>query len=162
MLPEAALGALQEKSVYTRFLFARAPHPTLLWAMVLGRSRTQQRERTYWLRTFFDLRQGEDRRLLETICATPPRLLFFSQETAQLTQNFVYRLEFRQRDLVLAWLRLSTQLSFGSVALAKQQLRQELDRLKPEILRDLNLLYGESEDPVSNDTEPAPPRPSSP
>jgi hypothetical protein len=146
MLPAAALARVEEKSVYTRFLFARAPHPTLLWAMVLGRSRAQQRERSYWLRTFFDLHQPEDRHMLARLCEAPPRLLFFEKESARLVQHFTIRIEFRQRDLIGAWLRLSAQLPYGSLVLAKQQLRAELDRIKPDILRDLTVIYGEAAD----------------
>ncbi len=140
MLPEKVLSTLAEQFICRRFLFIREPHPMLLWAMALG-THTGGHGEVQWLRSFFDLQVSVDRYIVQHLCQQPHLLLFYALETARLSRQFSLKLEFRQRDLLEAWLRLASQLHPGNPAIAKRRLREQLDQLKPQLLQELSLLY---------------------
>jgi len=133
MLCRETLVSLKQATVSKRFLFARSPHPTLLWVVALAVPAGPPR----WLRVFFDLLRPDDRELLARMVEVEPWLLLFERESTRLMRQLTLHTDVRQRDLLSAWLRLSLTLPAQTPAVARQNLLAECERLKPQILADL-------------------------
>lgn len=125
---------------YKQFLFIPSPHPTLLWLTVLYNRDYGPR----WLPCYIDLKTSQGQQMTRLLAESGQyQILFFAKEEPQrcahvLTAN----INSAQRRELKQWVIMSgVAPDTKQVALSKTQLKNELERLKPQIVMKLDSLY---------------------
>jgi serine/threonine-protein kinase len=124
---------------YKHFLFLPSPHPMVLWITALYNPQQGPR----WLPCYLDLKTPigqEIARLLEKTGSY--RVLFFSLEKPErCAYVMTLTIPSAQRPMLLEWITTSrTMGSGGQSKTSKRLLKQEFDKLKPQILMKLEVL----------------------
>lgn len=130
---------------YNQFLFAPAPHPTLLWVTVLFNREHGAR----WLSSYLDLKTPVGQQMTRLLGQSGQyRILFFAKEDPKRCANVLTAtIAPMQQKLLQDWATLG-QMAPGTAqySVGKNQLRDALEKLKPQILLKLESLYTDSGD----------------
>ena len=136
MLPESEVQKRMSSRCYNQFLFISSPHPMLLWVTVLY-------HRTYgpkWLPYYLDLKDSQKLETVELMIKTGfYRVLLFSRESPHMASAcLLLNIAPTQRQLLQQWLVLSqTKPGSNDSQFSKNVLKQEYEKLKPQILAKL-------------------------
>ena len=130
---------------YNQFLFAPAPHPTLLWVTVLFNREHGAR----WLSSYLDLKTPVGQQMTRLLGQSGQyRILFFAKEDPKRCANVLTAtIAPMQQKLLQDWAMMG-QMAPGTAqySVGKTQLRDALEKLKPQILLKLESLYTDSGD----------------
>lgn len=143
MLPQEEIQKRLQSTRYNQFLFITSPHPMMLWITVLH----NREHGAKWFPYYFDLKtsQGqENTRLLAETGAY--RLLLFTRESPQHPSNcLLISIAPAQCKLLQEWLTLSQNLvSTAEPQVSKSLLKEEFEKLKPQLLMKLEVIHTES------------------
>jgi serine/threonine-protein kinase len=133
---------------YNQFLLTMAPHPMMLWITALHRRDADAR----WLPCYLDLknRQGQEvTRLLGKLGKY--RILFFAKEEPHRCADVkVSNIAPHQQTRLLQWANdAHVRVSANQPNFSKQMLRQELEKLKPKIIKQLEAIHAEGISDIS-------------
>jgi serine/threonine-protein kinase len=124
---------------YKHFLFLPSPHPMMLWITALYNPQYGPR----WLPCYLDLKSSMGQEITQLLEKTGNyRLLFFSIEKPERCA-YVMNLTVppKQRPMLLEWITTSrTMGASGQSKMSKRLLKEEFERLKPQVLRKLEVL----------------------
>ncbi|MGG6292966.1 serine/threonine-protein kinase [Leptolyngbya sp. AN02str] len=140
MLTDPEIQKRQQCSRYNQFLFAPAPHPTVLWITVLF----NQQHGPRWLYSYLDLKASQGQQMARLLSENGQyRVLMFSKENPKECSNVltvsIAAAQCRQLQEWVSMAQVSPQTNqFG---LSKSFLKKELDVIKPQILMKLEDLY---------------------
>ena len=126
--------------VYKNFLCSMAPHPMVLWLTVLY----NQRQGPKWLRCYLDLKTATGQEMARQLGEIGRyRLLLFPLEGPHICAEVTtISLSQEQCRRLLDWANKSQLLPESQPSLSKELLKQEFDKLQPQIL--LKLESGDS------------------
>lgn len=133
---------------YNQFLFAPAPHPSLLWLTVLYNRESGPR----WLSSYIDLKTKYGQQLVRLLSETGKyRILFFAKEHPQKCANILTStIAPAQCKMFRSWVTMAQSgpnpHAYGTT---KNQLKQALEGLKPKILLKLESMYGSDSEDIS-------------
>lgn len=141
MLPQQEIQRRLQSRSYNQFLFVTFPHPMILWITVLYNPKHGSK----WLPCYLDMktRQGQEitRLLGEAGCY---QLLLFARESPQCPDACLPSLTIApaQCQQLQEWAKTS-KISISSAApqLSKNLLKNEFEKLKPQIARKLEGIY---------------------
>ncbi len=136
MLPQQEIQKRLRSARFNQFLFISTPHPMMLWITVLYNAQHGPK----WLAYYMDLktRQGQEiTRLLGE--AGSYRLLLFARESPECAcSSLLMAIAPLQRQQLQQWVMTSQNLvSVADPQVSKALLRQEFEKLKPQILTKL-------------------------
>lgn len=141
MLPQQTIQALQTSShansISCRTMGAMSPHPMMLWLTVLYVVQDDSGERRpKWLPCYLDLKQERSAEIAQILADRGRyRVLFFALEEPQNCAHVAkITLSSGQCDAIRQWLSRSAELPATQSSLSKNQLKQELERMKPQIV----------------------------
>lgn len=136
MLPQTEIIQRLQSRTYNQFLFINSPHPMILWLTVLY-------HRTYgakWLPYYLDLKTSSGQEITQLMAERGNyRVLLFGRESPERAiTSLLLNIAPTQRQLLQQWVSLS-QTIFTSTdpQLGKNLLKQEYEKLKPQILMKL-------------------------
>lgn len=130
---------------YNQFLFAPSPHPTLLWLTVLYNRDHGAR----WLSSYLDLKSSQGQQMARLLSESGQyRILFFAKEDPQKCANVqTSTIALAQCEQLKQWITMGQMSpSVGQFAMARAQLKEALEHLKPKVLMKLESLYNDSDD----------------
>lgn len=136
MLSQIEVNKRLVNRTYNHFLFITSPSPMMLWITALH-------HRTYgtkWLTYYLDLKNSQNREIIQSIgikgCY---RVLLFARETPQYASScLLINVASSQGILLQQWYLLSQSSNIhGDVQLSKNLLKQEYEKIKPQILMKL-------------------------
>lgn len=136
MLPQAEIFQRQQTRSYNQFLFLTTPHPMMLWLTVLYH-RTHGAK---WLPYYLDFKTSFAQEITQLMAEKGYyRVLLFGQESPhQASTCLLLNIAPIQRQLLQQWVTLSrTTFTSTDPQLAKNLLKQEYEKLKPQILMKL-------------------------
>lgn len=125
---------------YNQFLFAPAPHPSLLWLTVLYNHRHGAR----WLSSYLDLKSGQGQQMARLLGESGNyRILFFAREEPKRCANVLSAsIQPAQCTELKDWITKGQMSPVTSYyAATKEQLKQALETLKPKILMKLEAMH---------------------
>ncbi|MGB7416684.1 MAG: serine/threonine-protein kinase [Thermosynechococcaceae cyanobacterium] len=128
---------------YNQFLCTMQPHPMVLWITTLYDRKAGAR----WLPCYLDLKQARGQKIATLLSQTGyyPLLFFAAEDPEQPANVRTFSIAPDQRHRFQEWLQQSRQaLSVASPTTSKQLLKAELEKIKPKILRKLELSQGQS------------------
>ncbi len=133
MLPQQEIQKRLHGKRFNQFLFISTPHPMMLWITVLHNDEHGPK----WLAYYMDLktRQGQEiTRLLGE--SGSYRLLLFARESPECAcSSLLMAIAPLQRQQLQQWVMTSQNLvSVAEPQVSKGLLRQEFEKLKPQIL----------------------------
>lgn len=140
MFPQDEIDRRRVCTRYNQFLFAPAPHPTLLWLTVLYTPQHGPR----WLPSYLDLKVNFGQKMARLLGeAGNYRILFFAKESPQNCANVLSStIDSVQCQLLKNWVTMAQMApQTHTFPTAKLQLKQALEDLKPKILMKLESLY---------------------
>jgi serine/threonine-protein kinase len=141
MLPQTEIIQRLQNRFYNQFLFINSPHPMMLWLSVLYH-RTHGAK---WLPYYLDLKTSFGQEITQLMAEKGNyRVLLFGRESPECASTcLLLNIAPTQRQLLQQWVSLS-QTIFTSTEpqLAKNLLKQEYEKLKPQILMKLEKSYG--------------------
>lgn len=118
---------------YNQFLYLSNPHPVLLWITLLYNAEHGAK----WLPCYLDLKSNKGQQITRALSETGKyRILFYALEDPAQCQHITRSMiNAQNRKMLLQWANLSQVTpSIGEVKMAKQILKQELEKLKGKIL----------------------------
>ena len=118
---------------YNQFLYLGNPYPMLLWITLLYNSDHGAK----WLPCYLDLKSNKGQQIARALAEKGKyRILFYSLDEPQQCQHIASSvINGRNRKMLQQWANLSqVTRSVGDAQMAKQVLKQELDKLKNKIL----------------------------
>jgi serine/threonine-protein kinase len=120
---------------YNQFLFMPNPHPTILWITVLYHRDYGPR----WLPCYLDLKTSAGQKLARLLGETGSYwILFFALENSQRCQQVMKStIAPNQCKMLQEWANTSQVVQAGKPQIAKNLLKQELEKLKPKIVSKL-------------------------
>lgn len=136
MLPDSEIRKRQHGTRYNQFLFTTSPHPMVLWITVLY-------SREYgpkWLPHYLDLETHQGQESAKLLYQTGYyRLLLFARESIQQPAAcLVLNIAPTQVQLLQNWSEIGRKIgSSGNPLFSKGLLKQEFEKLKPQILMKL-------------------------
>lgn len=136
MLPQSEIYQRLQCRSYNQFLFVNSPHPMLLWITVLY-------HRTYgakWLPYYLDLKTNQAQETTQLMAENGYyRVLLFARESPdRATSCLLFNIAPPQRQLLQQWVMLSRNIfTSADPQLSKNMLKQEYEKLKPQILNKL-------------------------
>ena len=145
MLPKEDIQSRLTCTRYNQFLFTQAPHPMLLWITVLHRQDAGPR----WLPCYLDLKTAVGQEMTRLLGqAGQYRILFFPlEEPHRCIDVKTANVASLQCTLLQQWANdARSQMGINQPNLSKQLLRQELEKLKPKILRKLEAIHEDATD----------------
>lgn len=148
MLSQQDILSRMSTTRYNRFLCTMSPHPMVLWITAIYRQGAEPR----WLPCYLDLKTPQGQEMVRLLSQQGHyRILFFSLEEHQHCADVKTANIAPEQCLMLQqWaICAQTQVSANQPALSKQLLRQELEKLKPQILRRLESVYDENTSDIS-------------
>jgi eukaryotic-like serine/threonine-protein kinase len=136
MLPQQEIQKRLHGTRFNQFLFISTPHPMMLWITALYNAEHGAK----WLAYYMDLktRQGQEiTRLLGE--SGSYRLLLFARESPECAcSSLLMAIAPLQRQQLQQWVMTSQNLvSVADAQVSKGLLRQEFEKLKPQILAKL-------------------------
>jgi serine/threonine-protein kinase len=143
MLPQHEIQKHLPSTRYNQFLFIPSPHPMILWITVLHSVEHGPK----WLPYYLDLKTHQGQEIVRLLAATRNyRMLLFAKEVPQhaytcLTLNIAPA----QCQLLQEWLITSEILvSDADPQVSKSLLKEEFQKLKPQLLMKLEALHSHS------------------
>lgn len=138
MLPQQEIQKRLRATRYNQFLFISTPHPMMLWITVLHNAQYGAK----WLAYYMDLktRQGQEiTRLLGE--SGSYRLLLFARESPECAcASLLIAIAPPQRHQLQKWVMNSQSIvSVAEPQVSKGLLKQEFEKLKPQILAKLQV-----------------------
>ncbi|NHC37620.1 serine/threonine-protein kinase [Scytonema millei] len=136
MLSQTEVNKRLVNRTYNHFLFITSPSPMMLWITALH-------HRTYgtkWLTYYLDLKNSQNRDLIQSIGIKGYyRVLLFARETPQYASScLLINVAHSQGILLQQWYLLSQSSNInGDAQLSKNLLKQEYEKIKPQILMKL-------------------------
>lgn len=126
--------------LYKNFLCMMSPHPMVLWLTVLYNREHGPR----WLRCYLDLKTAKGQEMVRLLGqkGTYQILLFAVEEPQRCAQAISVRLNPSQCQLLQDWANSSQIINAAQPNLSKSLLKQEFEKLQPQILMKL-----QSDDP---------------
>ncbi len=118
---------------YNQFLYLNHPHPTLLWITVLYNPEHGPK----WLPCYLDLKSHKGQQISRSLSDQGKyRVLLYALDQPQQCQNVASLvINARNRKMLKQWANLShVTRSVGDIKMAKEILKQELEKLKDKIL----------------------------
>ncbi|MFH7029624.1 MAG: serine/threonine protein kinase [Heteroscytonema crispum UTEX LB 1556] len=143
MLPQQEIQKRLICTRYNQFLFITAPHPMLLWITVIYNRKHGAKWLPYYLDLKTNVAQEIARLLAQSGCY---RLLFFARETPSRCAHIqLSSIAPAQRQRLQQWVALSnTLVSSGDTHLSKSLLKNEYEKIKPQILAKLQAIDTDS------------------
>jgi eukaryotic-like serine/threonine-protein kinase len=143
MLPQEEIQKRLVCTRYNQFLFITAPHPMLLWITVIH----NRRHGAKWLPYYLDLKTSfglEIARVLGKIGAY--RLLFFEREAPERCAHILpCTIAAAQQERLQQWVIMSNSFAPSANAqLSRSLLKQEYEKIKPQILGKLEAIDTDS------------------
>lgn len=143
MLPEQEIQKRLPSTRYNQFLFITSPHPMILWITVLHSIEHGPK----WLPYYLDLKTHQGQEITRLLAETKNyRMLLFAKESPQhaytcLTLNIAPA----QCQLLQEWLITSeTLVSDAEPQVSKSLLKEEFQKLKPQLLMKLEAIHTHS------------------
>jgi serine/threonine-protein kinase len=130
-------------SRYNQFLFITAPHPMLLWITVLY----NRKHGAKWLPYYLDLKTSLGQDIISLLFQVGYyRLLFFARESPNHSSHFLMAsIATAQRHRLQQWLTAAkTFTCTADPQLSKNLLKQEYEKIKPQILAKLEAIDTDS------------------
>jgi serine/threonine-protein kinase len=143
MLKRQEIHRRQLCTRYNQFLFLLSPHPVILWLTVLYNQECGPR----WLPCYLDLKTAQGQQMTRLLGQSGGyRILYFATEESQHCANVQpVSIAPAQCKLLLQWSTLAqTSPSTANFTQSKNQLKMELENIKPRILMKLESLYKKS------------------
>ena len=144
MLPQAEIQSFQINRLYNRiyknFLCSMSPHPALLWITAIYNSLHEPRRKPRFLPAYCDLKDLAGQRLVHLLSEKGQYkiLLFAKEEPVHCAHAITVTINPSQRSQLQQWVVLSrSAMAVGQFNLSKNMLKQELDKLKPKIIEDM-------------------------
>lgn len=140
MLPQQEIQKRLQSRRYNQFLFTTSPHPTMLWITVLH----TREHGAKWFPYYLDLKIEQGQEITKVLGETGyyPLLLFARESSQKPTACLVLNIAPAQCQLFLNWVTISQKIvPPGTFQLSKSLLKQELEKLKPQILVKLEAAY---------------------
>ena len=133
MLDRDEIYNLVSSTRYNQFLYIGNPHPMLLWITVLYNRQHDPK----WLTCYLDLKSHTGQQIARSLSKEGKyRILFYSLEQHQQCQHIAScMINNHNCQMLQQWANLSqVTISLGDARMAKQILKQELEKLKEPIL----------------------------
>ena len=143
MLPEKEILKRIVCQRYNQFLFITVPHPMLLWITVIY----NRKHGAKWLPYYLDLKTHLGQEITYLLGQTGYyRLLFFARETPNRCSHvLVASIAPAQRQRLQQWVIAGkTIVSAGDPQLSKSLLKNEYEKIKPQILAKLEAIQTDS------------------
>lgn len=123
---------------YSQFLFQSYPHPMILWLTLLHNPKHEPR----WLPCYLDLKTKVGQQLVTALSESKEYyVLFYSLEKPhQCIDLQSFKIMLKQRTNLKQWMSVSNMISVkhnDEALFSRRKLKQDLENLKPEILREL-------------------------
>ena len=117
---------------YNKFLYLSNPHPTLLWITLLYNAEHGAK----WLPCYLDLKTNKGQQITRTLAQEGKyRILFYALNEPRQCQHITHSIiSPRNREMLQQWANLSQVTSSGNMKMARNSLKQELEKLKDKIL----------------------------
>ncbi len=141
MLPQAVIFQRLQSRTYNQFLFITTPYPMMLWLTVLY----HQTYGAKWLPYYLDLKTNKGQEITQLMAEKGYyRVLLFGRESPHTAStSLLLNIAPTQRQLLQEWVMLSrTIFTSADPQFAKNLLKQEYEKLKPQILMKLETSYG--------------------
>ncbi|GAB4143701.1 MAG: serine/threonine-protein kinase [Cyanobacteria bacterium J069] len=145
MLSDQEITSRRTCTRYNQFLFAPAPHPSLLWLTVLYNRQAGAR----WLSCYLDLKTPQGQQMARLLSESGQyRLLFFAKEEPQRCAHVMTStIALAQCERLKQWLTMGQMTpGLNQFNATKTQLKLALEDLKPKILMKLESLYDDGGD----------------
>ncbi|NEU72391.1 serine/threonine protein kinase [Hassallia byssoidea VB512170] len=143
MLPKQEIENRLICTRYNQFLFITSPHPMLLWITVIY----NRKHGAKWLPYYLDLKTSVGQETTRLLGNTGHyRLLFFAREAPQSCAHIqLSSIAFAQRQRFQQWVAISSTLvSSVDPQISKNLLKNEYEKIKPQILAKLELIDTDS------------------
>ncbi|MCC5615320.1 serine/threonine protein kinase [Nostoc sp. CHAB 5836] len=143
MLPQEEIQKRLVCSRYNQFLFISIPHPMLLWITVIY----NRKHGAKWLPYYLDLKTSLGQEIVRLLHHTGYyRLLFFGREAPnRCTHILLSSVASAQRQRLQEWVAISSRLmSSGDPQISKSLLKNEYEKIKPQILTKLESIDTDS------------------
>lgn len=140
MLPQQEIHKRTDNRRYNQFLFLASPHPIMLWITVLY----SYEHGPKWLPYYLDLKTSQGQETTQLLAEKGYyRLLLFARDSPDRASACLYlNIASAQCQLLQQWIMLSqTLVSAGNPQFSKGLLKQEFEKLKPQILTKLEARY---------------------
>lgn len=137
MLPQRAIIQRLICSRYNQFLFITAPHPMMLWITVLY----NRKHGAKWLPYYLDLKTSLGQEMVKLMLKTGYyHLLLFAKESPHTCSHvLVTSIASAQCQRLQQWMLAAKTLVSGSdPQISKNLLKQEYEKIKPQILAKLD------------------------
>ena len=138
MLDQEDILKYASSTRYSQFVFMPTPHPMLLWISVLYHRQLEPR----WLYCYLDLKTEMGQQLVRLLAEQGRYwLLFFAMQNPQRCQKMGSMvIAAKQRPHLLKWANLSQSAPESKPEVTKKLLKQELQKLKPQIIAKLEVI----------------------
>lgn len=133
MLEEEDIYNRKSSIRYNQFLFLNHPHPMLLWITLLYNVEYGPR----WLPCYLDLKSKKGQQISRTLAEIGKyRILFYALEKPQRCQHVAAStINSHNCNMLEKWSDVAKAArSSGNIKIAKEILKKELEKLKPNIL----------------------------
>ena len=133
MLEEEDIYNRKSSIRYNQFLFLNHPHPMLLWITLLYNVEHGPR----WLPCYLDLKSKKGQQISRTLAEIGKyRILFYALEKPQRCQHVAAStINSHNCNMLEKWSDVAKAArSSGNIKIAKEILKKELEKLKPNIL----------------------------
>ncbi|MEH2309162.1 serine/threonine-protein kinase [Nostoc sp.] len=143
MLPQEEIQKRLLCTRYNQFLFISIPHPMLLWITVIY----NRKHGAKWLPYYLDLKTSLGQEITRLLQHTGYyRLLFFARETPnRCTHILPSSVASAQRQRLQEWVAMSnTLMSSADPQMSKSLLKNEYEKIKPQILAKLESIDTDS------------------
>jgi serine/threonine-protein kinase len=143
MLPQIEIQKRLVCTRYNQFLFISVPHPMLLWITVIY----NRKHGPKWLPYYLDLKNNFGQEIIRLLQNTGRyRLLFFARETPNHCSHVLSSsIAVAQRERLQQWVTASSILvSSTDPQLSKNLLKNEFEKIKPQILAKLETIDTDS------------------
>ena len=139
MLENEEIAQLGVCTRYNQFLFMGAPHPMLLWITVLHSRQYGPR----WLPCYLNLKSAMGKQVVRLLSQSGNyRVLLYALNEPQRPQNvMIFTIASNQRQRFQDWADTSQVVPANQPQVTKKLLRQEFEKLKPQILLKLQAAY---------------------
>jgi serine/threonine-protein kinase len=144
MLPQQEIENIQIGKLYNRlyknFLCTMSPHPMILWVTALYNQLHHKDSDPRWLRCYLDLKTEQGEKILRLLIDKEKyHVLFFALEDPQHCAYVLpLQMTAAQRSQLLQWAITSQSwTSISKPTISKDVLREEFERLKPKVAKEL-------------------------
>lgn len=140
MLPQQEIHKRIDNRRYNQFLFLASPHPMMLWITVLY----SYEQGPKWLPYYLDLKTSQGQETTQLLAEKGYyRLLLFARDSPDRASACLYlNIAPAQCQLLQEWIMLGqTLVAANDPQFSKSLLKQEFEKLKPQILTKLEARY---------------------